>query len=126
MQQRALNNSYTGTMEIGEMARDGSTVTNVRNEGLLAQALDMVRNQPRGMLTVQALRRTVDNAQYPLGPSHTSIGNMNVHSHSSAADDCVRNNQLTSSVPPGMSENDTITEAVKNSTVQPIKMATLP
>ena len=100
------------------MTMGGSTVTNVRNEGSLAQALDMVGNRPRDMLTVKAQRRTVDNVQHPRGSSHTSIGDMNVHARSTAADDRVRNNQLTSFFPPGMSENDMIIEVLKNSTMR--------
>ena len=63
-------------------------------------------NRPRDALAVHAPRRIVDRVEHPLGPNHTSIVSMTVHGRNIiAADDCTRNNQLTSFVPQGMSEN---------------------
>ena len=96
VQQQKSTEVYRNMMTSGKMSRDGDITRNVSNEGALAQSLHMVANRPRDVATIEALCSKVDQVEHPLGPSHTSVGDMNKHGRATAADMRISNNSLIS------------------------------
>ena len=113
MQQNISSQAYRQMSADGDMDFGGSVVSNVANQGALAQSLNMVGNPP-DHATRFGLRRRVDSMQHAAGPSFTSVGDMNIHGRTSAADIRKTNNGLLSDyVPTCMTEEQQLHTAMK-------------
>ena len=112
MQQNISSQAYRQMSADGDMDFGSSVVSNVANQGALAQSLNMVGNPP-DHATRFGLRRRVDSMQHAAGPSFTSVGDMNIHGRTSAADIRKTNNGLLSDyVPTGMTEEQQLHAAM--------------
>ena len=115
VQQRPLAAIYRQKAEDSCIDSNVSVVDNVMNGGYLAQSLDMVGNPP-APLGVHHLRNHVDSFQDQRGASWTSVGNMDVHGRTNAADMCMVNNGLSHGyVPANMIEHQQLVAAMKES-----------
>ena len=115
MQQEVSAAAYAQMARDGNIAVEGAAVFNIANQGALAQAMSMHANRPVHA-TLTSLRRRVDAMQHPAGPSHTIVGDMNVHGRQTAADKRVTNNGLMSAyIPAGMTEEQQMAAVMQQS-----------
>jgi len=115
MHQGMLSEQFQQQLADGTMVESASMLDAIHFGGALAQSNHMLRNKPPQQV-IREIRKMVDKAQHPAGPSHTSVGDMNVFGRDSAADKRRRNNGLTGYVPEGMTEEQMMTFAMQEST----------
>ncbi len=85
-QRRTSAEFYTNAIEDGNIAPNAMTATNIGHDAALSQTLFMVGNSTFEHGTLRALRSFVDDVRHPAGLTIPQYGYMNVHGHSTLAD----------------------------------------
>lgn len=116
VQMETSTDHYTREVREGRLHSSTDIHPHIREEGYLAQALQISTNRPNQQVR-SYIREQIDTLRDTRGPTFTAVGDMRTYGRHSAADDRVRNNSLEMDglLPEGMSEEEQMEFAMMES-----------